>query len=62
MGYKNNFKRCNDKTNINQTIISNIIKTSDVAVISKDLEGVIRSWNKGAEKLYGYSKKDAIGK
>ncbi len=62
MGHNNNFNRDNDKTNIDQTIISNIIKTSEVAVISKDLDGVIRSWNKGAEKLYGYSKKDAIGK
>ena len=40
----------------------NVVETSDDAIITKSIEGRILSWNKGAEQIYGYSAKEAIGK
>jgi PAS domain S-box-containing protein len=39
-----------------------IIESSDDAIISKNLDGVIATWNKGAERLFGYLEQEAIGK
>ena len=39
-----------------------IVQWSDDAIFSKDLEGVIRSWNRGAERMYGYSAPEAVGR
>ena len=42
--------------------LASIVASSDDAIISKNLNGVITSWNSGAEKIFGFSKEDTVGK
>lgn len=63
-GTYNTFIDITEKTSYEtkQSVLSAIVESSDDAVISKDLNGIISSWNEGAKRIFGYDEKEMIGK
>ena len=46
---------------VNQSIFSAIIESSDDAILSKTLDGVITSWNPAATRIFGYTAEEMVG-
>jgi PAS domain-containing protein len=50
------------ETNDRLLWLASIVESSDDSIITKSLDGIIMSWNKSAERVFGYTAEEVVGK
>ncbi len=56
------YRRTVEQLGESRSRLASIIDSSEDAIIGKNLDGIITSWNKGAERIYGYTPEETVGK
>jgi PAS domain S-box-containing protein len=54
-------RRTLEKLNVELSRLAGIVESSDDAILSVTLDGIITTWNRSAEKMYGYTTSEAVG-